>query len=49
MEKEINPENKKASKSDCVSVCSRSINVLQKQPQKKFPGKIRLLGVLFKT
>ena len=33
------------SKSDCVSVCSRSISVLQKQPDKRFPGKIRLLGV----
>ncbi len=38
-EKEIN------SKSDCVSVCSRSISVLQKQPNQRFPGKIRLLGV----
>ncbi len=32
-------------KSDCVSVCSRSISVLQKQPNQQFPGKIRLLGV----
>ena len=32
-------------KSDCVSVCSRSIRVLQKRPDKLFPGKIRLLGV----
>ncbi|KGG16842.1 MULTISPECIES: inositol monophosphatase family protein [unclassified Prochlorococcus] len=31
--------------SDCVSVCSRSISVLQKQPHERFPGKIRLLGV----
>ncbi len=41
----IDPKNKNIAKSDCVSVCSRSINVLQKQPNQKFPGKIRLLGV----
>ena len=41
----INPNNKNNSKSDCISVCSRSINVLQKKPDEKFPGKIRLLGV----
>ena len=32
-------------KSDCVSLCSRSIKILQKNPNSKFPGKIRLLGV----
>ena len=41
----ISTTNKQQSKSDCVSVCSRSINVLQKKPDKQFPGKIRLLGV----
>ena len=32
-------------KSDCVSLCSRSIKILQKNPNSIFPGKIRLLGV----
>ena len=32
-------------KSDCVSLCSRSIKILQKNPNAVFPGKIRLLGV----
>ncbi len=32
-------------KSDCVSLCSRSIKILQKKPSSIFPGKIRLLGV----
>ena len=31
--------------SDCVSLCSRSIKILQKKPNSTFPGKIRLLGV----
>ena len=31
--------------SECVSLCSRSIKLLQKRPKEKFPGKIRLLGV----
>ncbi len=31
--------------SSCVSLCSRSIRVLQKLPDHPFPGKIRLLGV----
>ncbi len=43
--KKIGKKDLSVSKSDCVSVCSRSISVLQKQPNKKFPGKIRLLGV----
>ena len=30
---------------NCISLCSRSIKILQLQPQKSFPGKIRLLGV----
>ena len=32
-------------KSECVSLCSRSIKILQKNPSSLFPGKIRLLGV----
>ena len=32
-------------KSECVSLCSRSIKILQKNPHSQFPGKIRLLGV----
>ena len=32
-------------KSQCVSLCSRSIKILQKNPDSIFPGKIRLLGV----
>ena len=32
-------------KSDCISLCSRAIRVLQRKPEKPFPGKIRLLGV----
>ncbi len=43
-EKKIEP-NTISTKSDCVSVCSRSISVLQKKPDQRFPGKIRLLGV----
>jgi myo-inositol-1(or 4)-monophosphatase len=31
--------------SECVSLCSRSIKILQKNPNSLFPGKIRLLGV----
>jgi myo-inositol-1(or 4)-monophosphatase len=31
--------------SECVSLCSRSIKILQKRPNSIFPGKIRLLGV----
>ena len=31
--------------SECVSLCSRSIKILQKNPNSTFPGKIRLLGV----
>ena len=39
---EVNNNNKK---SECVSLCSRSIKILQKKPNSIFPGKIRLLGV----
>ena len=31
--------------SACISLCSRSIRVLQQRPDRRFPGKIRLLGV----
>ena len=39
---EVNNNNQK---SECVSLCSRSIKILQKKPNSIFPGKIRLLGV----
>ncbi len=39
---DINKTNKS---SQCVSLCSRSIKILQKNPNAIFPGKIRLLGV----
>jgi len=41
--KKIEPNNNH--KSECVSLCSRSIKILQKKPNSIFPGKIRLLGV----
>ena len=37
--------NKNNQRSECVSLCSRSIKILQKKPSSIFPGKIRLLGV----
>ena len=37
--------NKINRRSECVSLCSRSIKILQKNPYSIFPGKIRLLGV----
>jgi len=37
--------NKTNHRSECVSLCSRSIKILQKNPNAIFPGKIRLLGV----
>ena len=40
----IDPNNTNH-KSECVSLCSRSIKILQKKPNSIFPGKIRLLGV----
>ena len=40
----INP-NKNNHQSECISLCSRSIKILQKKPNSVFPGKIRLLGV----
>ena len=39
---EVNQNNQR---SECVSLCSRSIKILQKKPNSIFPGKIRLLGV----
>jgi myo-inositol-1(or 4)-monophosphatase len=42
--KKINP-NRNNHQSECVSLCSRSIKILQKNPNSIFPGKIRLLGV----
>ena len=40
----IDPSKNKQ-RSECVSLCSRSIKILQKKPDSTFPGKIRLLGV----
>ena len=37
--------NENSQSSECVSLCSRSIKILQKKPNSTFPGKIRLLGV----
>ncbi len=37
--------NNNEQRSQCVSLCSRSIKILQKRPYEIFPGKIRLLGV----
>tara|TARA_Y100001978_G_C23686211_1_gene432025 strand:- start:760 stop:1581 length:822 start_codon:yes stop_codon:yes gene_type:complete len=37
--------DKNLQRSACVSLCSRSIKILQKNPNEIFPGKIRLLGV----
>ena len=37
--------NRKNYQSECISLCSRSIKILQKKPNSVFPGKIRLLGV----
>jgi len=40
----INPDQNNP-QSQCISLCSRSIKILQKKPNSVFPGKIRLLGV----
>ena len=37
--------SQKSYQSECISLCSRSIKILQKKPNSVFPGKIRLLGV----
>ncbi len=42
--KKIDPKKTKH-QSECISLCSRSIKILQKKPNSVFPGKIRLLGV----
>jgi len=43
--KPLSVETRAATTSSCVSLCSRSIRVLQRRPDQPFPGKIRLLGV----
>ena len=43
--KPLQPESRFKKNSDCISLCSRSIKVLQMKPEQAFPGKIRLLGV----
>ena len=40
----INPDQNNH-QSECISLCCRSIKILQKKPNSVFPGKIRLLGV----
>ncbi len=44
-DKPLKPEARLKKNSDCISLCSRSIKVLQMKPEQSFPGKIRLLGV----
>ena len=41
----LTPETRGSVTSGCVSLCSRSIRVLQRKPDQRFPGKIRLFGV----
>ncbi len=41
----LNIQSMPSATSECISLCSRSIRVLQRKPDKPFPGKIRLLGV----
>ena len=43
--KPLKPDSRLKKNSDCISLCSRSIKVLQMKPEQSFPGKIRLLGV----
>ena len=43
--KQLSKQSRITAKSACVSLCSRSIRILQRRPDKPFPGKIRLLGV----
>jgi len=43
--KRLTPEMRANANSACISLCSRSIRVLQQRPHRRFPGKIRLLGV----
>ncbi len=44
-DKPLEPKSRFKKNSDCISLCSRSIKVLQMKPEQSFPGKIRLLGV----
>ena len=41
----LDPPAAKPHPGQCVSLCSRSITVLQKRPDRPFPGKVRLFGV----
>jgi myo-inositol-1(or 4)-monophosphatase len=41
----LEPPATKPHPGGCVSLCSRSIRVLQKRPAHPFPGKVRMLGV----
>lgn len=41
----LDPPSARNQVAGCASLCSRSIGVLQKLPDQRFPGKIRLLGV----
>ena len=43
--KALSPPSLQSHPAGCASLCSRSIGVLQKLPQRRFPGKIRMLGV----
>ena len=43
--KQLQPPALQSHPAGCASLCSRSIGVLQKLPNQRFPGKIRLLGV----
>ncbi|MCP9772474.1 inositol monophosphatase family protein [Synechococcus sp. Tobar12-5m-g] len=43
--KRLEPPSSHGQLIGCASLCSRSIGVLQKLPDRRFPGKIRLLGV----
>ncbi len=43
--KPMHGKTQRAACSGCVSLCSRSIRMLQQRPDKPFPGKIRLFGV----
>ncbi|MFL0790582.1 MAG: inositol monophosphatase family protein [Prochlorococcus sp.] len=43
--KPLSSSSRSPARSACVSLCSRSIRVLQKRADHPFPGKIRLLGV----
>lgn len=43
--KSLKPPSRHPYPAGCASLCSRSIGVLQKLPDRRFPGKIRMLGV----